>query len=767
MGCARLGIFASLFLLSSSAFADGLERRPYLQSVTSSSAVLVWTTLTPTDAVVRFGPSAKDLSKTVAEKGIKKQHEVRLTGLSADTRYCYKVGDSYGFYEGGDLSHCFRTAPQVGDRKRIRAWILGDSGTGSEQQRAVRDAMLRYTASARPDLFLHMGDIAYSYGLHQEFTSYFFRAYEDILTSTVTFPTLGNHEGFSSDSGTQVGTYYSAYVLPKAGEAGGLASGTEAYYSFDWGNAHFIVLDSQDSPRDADGAMLTWMKADLQATTQEWVIAYWHHPAYSWGSHNSDLEAQLAEMRVNALPILEAGGVDLVLAGHSHIYERSYLVDGAYDTPTVAAGHVLDMGDGRPLGSGPYQKPAGLTAHQGAVYVVAGHGGATLGGFGGHPVMYMSELHHGSCILDIHENRLSLVNVRWDGEVTDRFAMVKGTGLVLAAPDGEEALRAGDPYEVRWATSGDVAEVVLSLSTDDGQTFTPFAGPMPNTGSYFWTVPAVNTRAALVRVESALSASARDESNARFSMTKDAPSIVIPFGSRFRYHDLGMPLGLDWLAPGFDDSSWQEGPAQLGYGEGDEATVLRQTMPTAPTFYFRKHFTLQSEVVMAKLRVIHDDGVAVWINGVPVFSEKMAGGFDYSAWASQLSADNELSEGVIPLAASPFVLGENVLTAMVKQKDALSSDLSFDLELSAVLSGSAAGGAGGAGGAWDLVVGVGSGPMPPGPSGGAGGQASGGGGCGCRFTGTYETPEWMLIGLALGKLRWRRKAAIASRRKQG
>ena len=76
--------------------------------------------------------------------------------------------------------------------------------------------------------------------------------------------------------------------------------------------------------------MLTWLEADLAANTNEWLIAFWHHPPYSKGSHDSDWEMELIQMRENALPLLESYGVDLVLSGHSHCYERSYFLDGHY-----------------------------------------------------------------------------------------------------------------------------------------------------------------------------------------------------------------------------------------------------------------------------------------------------------------------------------------------------------------------------------------------------------------------------------------------------
>jgi acid phosphatase type 7 len=170
-------------------------------------------------------------------------------------------------------------------------------------------------------------------------------------------------------------------VLPRNGQAGGVASGTEAYYAFDYANVHFIVLDSMDSSRAPGDPMLTWLHDDLAATGQEWVIAIWHHPPYSKGSHNSDNAAdsggRMIDMRETVLPILEAGGVDVVLTGHSHNYERSYLLDGAYGygtspnfaTPSfntlLADGRILDAGDGNPSGNGAYQKNAGGTSHNG------------------------------------------------------------------------------------------------------------------------------------------------------------------------------------------------------------------------------------------------------------------------------------------------------------------------------------------------------------------------------------------------------------------
>ena len=211
------------------------------------------------------------------------------------------------------------------------------------------------------------------------------------MRSTPVWPVPGNHEFGVSDSPTQSGPYYDSFTLPKAGEAGGVPSGTEAYYSFDWGNVHFIALDSHDSDRSAPanpatnvcppgqgGAMYQWLCADLAATEQDFIIAFWHHPPYTKGSHDSDnaidSTGRMQEMRERFLPVMDAYGVDLVLSGHSHSYERSLLLHDHYGVSSSynPSLHAIDTGDGDPDGDGAYAEERARP--------LAGFGRGLLGG---------------------------------------------------------------------------------------------------------------------------------------------------------------------------------------------------------------------------------------------------------------------------------------------------------------------------------------------------------------------------------------------------
>ncbi len=389
-------------------------RGPYLQCGAEDSMVLRWRTDVATDSRVSIGDAPGSPDRTIDEPGKTQEHEVEITGLVPEKKYFYSIGTIGGRpLAGGDSQHWFETSPPIGVARPMRIWVLGDSGTASLNALLVRDAYLNLPGSEQTDFVMLLGDNAYNLGTDGEYEFALFAMYAPFLPTRVFWPARGNHEFYADD-------YYSVFTAPTAAEAGGNPSGSEAYYSFDYANAHFISLDSFGSDRSVGGDMWTWLQADLSSTEQDWVIAFWHHPPYTKGNHDSDSETELVEMRENFLPLLEAGGVDLVLTGHSHSYERSHMIAGHYlDSSTWSPAMVLDAGVADPELGDVYVKEAGFT--EGTVYCVTGSAGKVKSAPLDHPAMHVSLADLGSLVLEIDDDVLSAFFVDATGAIDDRF----------------------------------------------------------------------------------------------------------------------------------------------------------------------------------------------------------------------------------------------------------------------------------------------------------------------------------------------------------
>jgi hypothetical protein len=442
---------------------------PYLQSGLTNSAVVRWRTAIPNDSRVRCGTSRDALGQVFSDPAPVTEHIVSLTGLQPDTRYYYTVGSADAHVSSDDFS--FQTAPMRA--KPTRIWAIGDPNMGGPNLLQVRDAYRAFTGERTTDVWLTLGDNATE--------SQLFGMFPVLLCRTFYWPTLGNHDWPPT-------AYMDMFSLPANGEAG-VASGTERYYSFDYGNIHFVSLDSTGD-RSSGGPMAAWLREDLAATTRDWIIAFWHYPPYSTGSHNSDVEGELIEMRQNIVPILDAHGVDLVLCGHSHAYERSYLLSGYYGlSNALEPAMLIDHGDGREAGTGAYLKPlTGPRANLGTVYVVAGTASQVRGGTLDHPAMCVSLNRLGSLVIDIDGLRLDSRFLRETGEIDDSFTIIKG------AP--AETLRfvtfriQGGQVEMRWkSVPGATYRVEKTFGLGDSAWFSASANIIASGATTSWSEP--------------------------------------------------------------------------------------------------------------------------------------------------------------------------------------------------------------------------------------------------------------------------------------
>jgi acid phosphatase type 7 len=535
-GGASTDISFDLQLIGSDGSAS-VTRGPYLQLGTPNSTVVRWRTNIATDSRVSYGTTQGSLTSNATNSTQTTEHEVFLSGLSAGTKYFYSVGTTSQALAGNDSNHFFVTSPTAGSSIATRIWVLGDSGTADGNAQAVRNAYLSFTGATPTNLWLMLGDNAYDNGTDSEYQAAVFDVYPTMLRQSVLWPALGNHDTAQSSTPPASLPYFAMFTLPTSAQAGGMASGTEKYYSFDYGNIHFICLDSMTSDRSSSGPMATWLRADLASSTRQWTIAFWHHPPYSKGSHNSDTESNLVQMRQTFLPILEDAGVDLVLAGHSHSYERSYLIDGHYGlSTTFTEAMKKDGGSGRADGTGAYSKStSGVGPREGAVYAVAGSSGQISGGTLNHPAMFISLNNLGSMVLDINGNTLDAKFLRENGAIADYFRIVKGTVAPVppAAPASLTATTfSSSQINLSWTDNANNENGFKVEQSTDGTTFTQIAMLGSNTVSFSATGLSASTTYHYRVV------SFNDAGNSAFSNTASATTSAAPPAS------IAAPSGL-------------------------------------------------------------------------------------------------------------------------------------------------------------------------------------------------------------------------------
>jgi hypothetical protein len=393
MGHFRAAVVCLATLLAATANAAAVTRGPYLQSVTPTDAIVAFRLDGACPAQVRYGEGDK-LTHAASSAGSGTQHAVHLTGLAPGRTYAYSVeacGESTG------ATNLLVTAPVPGTRS-VHFAAVGDFGTGGSNQVAVTNAIVK----APPELVLGLGDTAYSSGTDAEFQSNFFTPMKPLLARVPMFASLGNHEYVTAQGQPYLDNLYLPSNNPR---------GTERYYSFDWGHVHFVALDSScaiglaSSDRCSLAEQKTWVESDLKTSTAPWKVVFFHHPPWSSGEHGSQMT-----MRREFTPIFETRGVDLVLTGHDHNYERT--------KPLKGEAVVSDS------------TPGAIT------YFVVGSGGATLRQFAGSTPSWTamrSDQAIGYLDVKVEGGTLSARLVNPGGAVVDSYTKSK---VLSAMPGG-------------------------------------------------------------------------------------------------------------------------------------------------------------------------------------------------------------------------------------------------------------------------------------------------------------------------------------------
>jgi len=337
---------------------------PYVQPGPSSrlvagqeAVVIAWQTEgTPGDFALDYGPTDA-YGKTVAPARTERTHEdgaarlgyaVTLTGLPLSRKCFYRLrGGGRTLAEG-----FFTTRKTRGQRTRFVAF--GDNAYGDPGEKAVA----YYAYQAQPDFLMNTGDNVYEHGRDSEYEQYFHPVYNaekpdpavgaPLLRSVPFYSVIANHDVPHKGSGHMPAAdfdeardslaYYTVLHLPGNGpaapsptpllgaapflaefkKAAGARFPDMANYSFDYGDAHFLCLDSNVYVDPTLPALQHFIETDLAGTDALWKFVVYHHPAFNvGGTHYSE-----QHMRVLS-PLFERHGVDFCLHGHEHVYQRT------------------------------------------------------------------------------------------------------------------------------------------------------------------------------------------------------------------------------------------------------------------------------------------------------------------------------------------------------------------------------------------------------------------------------------------------------------
>jgi tetratricopeptide (TPR) repeat protein len=367
---ALLAVVLALFGICSRPASAEIIKGPYLRNVKADGITVMWESDRPTIGVMHYGKTA-DYGSVAAEKEPRRIHEIVISGLDVETPYHYRV------WSGKDASEdrVLRTAVRPGSP--FRAVYIGDSQSNPQ---VFRKTVARISAES-PNLILHTGDLVSHGRTYSEWERFFFAPARALIDHVAIFPALGNHEGNHEH-------YYQFFSLPT----------NRAWYSFGFGNAHFVVLDAnQGRLAGPDDPQVKWLINDLRESKAQWKLVSVHQAVFTSGGHNYNAERYRVKNLLH--PIFEKYGVDMVFTGHDHHYER---------TLPIKAGHGA-----RPV-----------------TYVVSGNSGTPLRYVGKQSWTAFAERVFGYSLVTIAGRRLELQAKNLNGGVIDHLTIDKGDGAV-------------------------------------------------------------------------------------------------------------------------------------------------------------------------------------------------------------------------------------------------------------------------------------------------------------------------------------------------
>jgi len=362
--------------------------RPYLSQVTENSIVVNWHTADPLESVIAYGETAA--CEFIVKDSVKKRfHSIKLTELKPSTKYYYRIVS-----KGKTEIYQFRTA--VKDGEEFSFAVYGDTRTNDQNHIHILNKILQ----TQPLFIINTGDM--TMGDDENDWHRYFSVICDKTNVGETIPmysTMGNHD--------YKGNLYQSLYLQYLSLPVNRFDHTEAYYSFNIGNAHFVALNSYLS-FDPASPQYQWFAEDLKKSAPyKWKIVFIHEPFYSSGKHGSNMH----QRRVLG-PLFEKGGVALVFSGHDHFYERTKMIKGV-------------------------------------TYIVTGGGGASLYNARQDETLQTTDKSRHFCKVRITKDQCEVEMIRSDGTVGDRLVLTQHRQSLDRSSDFEQPRNRGTEEDSR------------------------------------------------------------------------------------------------------------------------------------------------------------------------------------------------------------------------------------------------------------------------------------------------------------------------------
>lgn len=360
--------------------------KPYLQAATTDGMTIMWETSRPGLGWVEYGERLPYSQKSAMPTKPGTMHEVRLTGLTAQTNYFYRVHtiDEDGKDLVGD-ELTFQTA--VRPDSPYAFVVIGDT----QKNKPVIEKLQAFAYTLRPNFEIHLGDVVDKGADKSEWTSELLEASWPLMSRVCMFPSIGNHEENHS-------LYYQYFSLPDP----------EFMYTYTYGNAQFFVLDT-NKPVDTSSEQYAWLERELAKSKATWKFVYHHHPVVSSDENDyGDLyktTSQFGDTKLKDLaPLFEKYGVDIDFNGHIHSYERTWPI----------------------VWRGPGEESR-VDLVKGVRYITSGGGGGGLESAGPSRAWFDQRVFRGHhiCYLAIHDRTLQFQMFDLEGRLFDQMEIRK------------------------------------------------------------------------------------------------------------------------------------------------------------------------------------------------------------------------------------------------------------------------------------------------------------------------------------------------------